>query len=156
MNLRKRSGVVALIIVAMLGGGVAFAAWMVTGTGAVSGVAGTTVNFTVAATTPASSLLYPGGTADLAGTVTNPNGFPVRITQVTLQTPTTGSGSCAASNITLPQTVITGLAIDVPANSATTVLTLPGAVSMIAAAAEGCKQVVFTVPVTATGTTIPV
>lgn len=155
MNLRKRSGVVALIIVAMLGGGVAFAAWMVTGTGAVSGVAGTTVNFTVAATTPASSLLYPGGTAALAGTITNDNAFTVRVTSVTLGTPTTSSPGCPASNITLPQTTITGLAIDVPGNSNSAVLSLPLAVTMLPTAAEGCKQVTFTVPVTATGTTIP-
>ncbi|KQS73765.1 hypothetical protein [Modestobacter sp. Leaf380] len=156
MNLRKRSGVLALLLVAMLGGGVAFAAWMVSGGGSVNGVAGTTVDFAVVASTPASSLLYPGGTADLAGTVTNPNGFPVRITQVVLQTPTTSSGTCTAGNITLPRTTITGLAIDVPANSTTTVLTLPAAVSMLPTAADGCKQVTFTVPVTATGTTLPV
>ena len=151
MNLRKRSGVLALLLVALLGGGVAFAAWLTNGTGDLGGKAGDAAQFTVIATTPATGLLYPGGTGVLTGTVTNTNSYPVQVQSVSLGAITTSNPLCASTNVSLPTPNVTGLTLVVPANSTGTVLSLSNAIAMDTDAADECKNVTFTVALTATG-----
>ena len=155
MNKRKRSGLLALLLVGMLGGGIAFAAWLTNGTGSLGGRAGDAQQFLVIATTPATDLLYPGGTGILTGTVTNPNDYPVQVQSVTLGAITTSNPDCDASNVSFPTVTLTGLTVVAPADSAGTVLALPNAIAMDADAADECKNVTFTVAVTATGTSVP-
>jgi hypothetical protein len=80
-KLSKRNGVVALFKAVLVGGGVAAAAWMVTGTA--SSQAASTVSLTVSAGTPTASLYpkpstgYPSPTVGaVVALVDNPNRSP--------------------------------------------------------------------------------
>lgn len=66
--------------------GVAYAYWTVTGTGSASAQSATVQNVSITATASpaAGNLLYPGGTGDAVAVISNPNKFPVTITDVQL------------------------------------------------------------------------
>ncbi|WNV75332.1 hypothetical protein [Geodermatophilus sp. DSM 44513] len=150
MNLRKRSSVVALLTLALVGGGVAWAAWLVSGTGTATSQAATVTSLEVSAGTP-QDRLYPGGATDLQVLVDNPNPFPVTVTQATFGavtvTPQAGK-TCAAADVATagPLALSAGLA----AESQDTALLLPDALSMLTSAADGCQGASFSVQVTLT------
>ena len=102
-----------------------------------------------AGTTPTSGY-GSGTTGSVATTVSSPNPFPVTITTATIgavtTTPLTGR-TCAAGSV-LPTT---GAPITLPAHSAPTAVTVPGALYMVSTAEDGCQRATFTVPVTVTG-----
>ncbi len=78
----RRFGVVALVVLLLIGGGVATASWLATGTGAASAAATTVQNLVVSTAAPTATL-YPkpaGGysnpaTGTVVATVDNPNPF---------------------------------------------------------------------------------
>lgn len=160
---RKRAGVVFSASVLMLGGGVAWAAWTNSGTGAANAQATTASGLVVTAGSPASTL-YPkpaGGYSDpsigaVYTTVANPNPYPVRVTTVSLGavaiTPLSGR-TCAAGSVVPTSNVPTALAtpIDLAANASATAVTIPGAVEMVSTAEDGCQGASFSVPVTLAG-----
>jgi hypothetical protein len=97
----------------------------------------------------ASSQLYPGGSADVAVTVSNPNSSPVRIGSLQLDT-TQGSGGFAVdgahsgcSTSALQLAAQTG-PWTVPANGSLPI-DLANAISMGAGAANACQGASFTV-----------
>lgn len=161
MKLHKRVSAIALFLAVALAGGVAAAAWLVTGTGAASSQAASAVSLTVTAGSPTASL-YPKPAAGYASPsvgavvalVDNPNPFPVRLTNVTFgavsATPLPGR-VCAASNVVAPAPVTLATPVTLPANSTATTVTVPGALEMIANADNGCQGASFSVQVTLSG-----
>jgi hypothetical protein len=132
--------------------GLVYAAWTASGTGsgyakAEQAQALTTVD--VSASTTAT--LYPGATGDVLIRISNPNPYPVEVTDVTGNgaiTPDAGHPGCTTTGVTY--TDQTGLTIDVPANGETET-TLSNAASMSNASSNGCQGATFTIPVTLAG-----
>ena len=161
MKLSKRTGVIALFLVALIGGGVAAAAWLVSGTGAATSQAASAVNLTVTAGSPTASL-YPKPVAGYGSTavgavvalVDNPNPFPVRLTNATFGTVTAtpiAGRTCAATNVIAPAPVTLATPVTLAANSVDTAVTIPGALEMLQTADNGCQGASFSVQVTLTG-----
>jgi hypothetical protein len=160
MKLGKRTSVLALFLAVLVAGGVAAAAWLVTGTGAATSQAATALSLTVSAGTPTASL-YPKPAAGygsptvgaVQATVANPNPFPVQLTSATFgaitATPISGR-TCAASNVVAPGPVTFATPVTVAANSSAAV-TVPGALEMLSTADNGCQGASFSVQVTLSG-----
>lgn len=153
---------VSAVLAVLMGAGVAYAAWTATGTGTAGAKATTFQPLTVSAGTTTAQL-YPGGSGDAVVSITNPNPFAVKITQVSQDsTPgkfvssdlsancTDASGSTHPTGVTLTTATGTPLA-SVPANS-TASITLTGKVTMSAASDTGCQGATFAIPVTVTAT----
>jgi predicted ribosomally synthesized peptide with SipW-like signal peptide len=143
----KRTSIVAGAIVALLGGGIAFAAWTATGTGTGTVKAGNDAGLTVSGGSV--SGLYPTGSQDVTVTVTNDNPYPVAVSSVAVGA-ITNDKSCSNTGVTtsskpaltdrLAPTGITG-------DSKSYTFT----VTMDANADNACQGATFTVPFTATG-----
>lgn len=153
---------VAAMLSVLMGAGVAYAAWTATGTGTAGAKATTFQPPTVSAGTTTAQL-YPGGSGDAVLSITNPNPFAVKITQVGQDTTpgkfvssdlgancTDASGSTHPTGVTLTTATGTPLA-SIPANSTATV-TLTGKVTLSVASDTGCQGASFAIPVTVTAT----
>ncbi|HYH61231.1 MAG TPA: hypothetical protein VD766_05145 [Solirubrobacterales bacterium] len=141
-----------LVIVALVGAGLAYAAWTANGTGSGYAKAGSAQALTtndVSATTVAD--LYPGSSGNVKVEINNPNPFPVRVTAISgagTITPDAGHSGCSPTGVTF--TNQTGLTIDIAANG-TQAATLNNAASMSNASANACQGATFTIPVSLTG-----
>jgi hypothetical protein len=145
----------AVTVMALVIASLGYAAWTSAGNGSGVAKASTAQGLTTVAAT-ASVGLYPGATADLALKVSNPNPYPVTVTDVT------GNGTITAdaSHSTCGQdgTHPTGvtytdqhnLTIAVPANGSTQVA-VSNSVHMGNASDNSCQGATFTVPVSLTG-----
>lgn len=142
--------VVGVLVAALLGAGLASAAWVSTGGGTGTGRAGQALPPTttaVAGSAVTSGLLYPGSSGDVKLTVSNPNPYPVAVTSVAgagTVTATGGTGTCTTTGVSLTSTTPGGT---VPAGGSAT-LTLTGAATMSTASDTGCQNATFTLPVT--------
>lgn len=147
--------VAILAFVVSAGAGAAFAYFGATGSGSGSANVGSMKPVTIAATvgTP-TSVLLPGGSADVVFSVTNPNSVPVSLVGVSLKTggtitPDSGHAGCTTTD---SDPVVTlnvpshDLPVTLPANS-TTPVDLAGAASMDVAATSNCQGASFKVPV---------
>ena len=150
------AAIVALGTLAAVLAVTAEAFWSGSGAGVAAGNAGTALPMTM---TPGTSntRLAPGGTADVALTISNPNPFSIRITQLSLNT---GAGTggfavdaahagCAVSTLSyIPQTN-GGAGWTVPAKigavNGSLPVTLPTTLTMTTAAANACQGAAFTV-----------
>lgn len=124
-------------------GGVAYAVWSTSGTGAGTAKATSFQAITVAAGTAGAGQLYPGlvpdGStvgADLKVVTTNPNPFPVTAT-LTL----TGASGCTTPGITLKS----GTTVSLAANSTSVNQTLSKVLGMGTGAADDCQNATITV-----------
>jgi hypothetical protein len=145
----------------VLGAGVGVAAWSSSGTGSAGAKATTLQAVTVTAGTT-SAQLYPGGTGDVVLSVTNPNPFPVKITQVSQDTSagkyvSSDQGSnCTDANATHPTgvtlTTATGAPLATVAASSTGTVTLTGKAAMSNASDNLCQGATFSIPVVVTAT----
>jgi hypothetical protein len=158
---RSRWGRVAsatTITLVIAASGVALAAWNVTGSGQGSVGADTAVALVVE-DFQLDDLLYPGLTTSGTLTVSNPNPFPVRITDVefgTIVITTAGPGcTVVASAVTF--TDKTGVSLFLAADTADIELTLNTVATMGAASDDDCQGATFTAPIelTAESTTAP-
>jgi hypothetical protein len=135
----------AALMVTSTGG--AFAYWSTSGSGSGAATVGSMAVATQALTagdaTPAQQLL-PGRSADAVLKINNPNDFPVTLVSVAGTTPPTASNGCSPTGVTFSD--VTGLTTEIPAG-ATTVVDLPGAVSMNMSSASACQGATFTIPV---------
>jgi hypothetical protein len=154
-RINRRPLVLAGVVVAgLVAGGIAFAAWSSSPTGAGRSQARTAVDLTVNAVTGAADL-YPGTTqGDVHFTLNNPNPYPVVFTSMAPAGPITNSvagdaAACPPAHVTL--TGATGLSLTVAANSTSPTLTIPDVVSMALAAPDGCQGKSFEIPMTLTG-----
>jgi hypothetical protein len=154
--------VVATAVTVFMSAGVAFAAWTATGTGAAGAKATSFQALTVSAGTP-SAQLYPGGSGDAVVSVTNPNAFSVKITQVTLDVSAgkfvssdQGSNCTDAAASTHPTgislTAASGSPLATIAANSTSSFTLIGKVAMANTSDTLCQGAVFAIPVTVTST----
>lgn len=142
-----------VVILCVLGGGVAYASWSANGTGVGSAKAGTSAGVTASATTSTSStLLYPGGTAPIVVNIHNPNPFSVKVTAISLSTEaapdsvTGGAGGCTTANALVSLTAIssaTGLPVSIAANSDGTVTMNGSPVAMNIASDNTCQGATF-------------
>jgi hypothetical protein len=96
--------------------------------------------------------LYPGATGAVKVKITNPNPFPVRITQVTQGTGaiTSNAGTACDASTGVSFTAQTGLSLALAANTTDT-FSLPNAVAMSNASDNSCQGAVFSIPVNVTG-----
>jgi hypothetical protein len=149
---RRRSTLLAVLALGVIGAGVAVAAWNVTGSGSGYAKAGSASALTIEdATASTVADLYPGATGAAKLKVTNPNLFGVRITTVTgagAITSDKGASCDAATGVAF--TNLTGQTLDVAAGAMQT-FTLAGAVAMSNASDDACQGAVFTIPVSVSG-----
>ena len=88
----RRLRLLAFVAVALLaGGGSAVAYFTTAGSGSGNASVATAQAVTITAGTPTSQL-YPGGSADVAATFSNPNPSPVRVNSLLLDTSQGSSG----------------------------------------------------------------
>lgn len=156
MNGRKLFATTAAVVGGLLvGTGVAFAVWTVTGSGNGAGAATVANSLTITAVTPsgAGAVLYPGGPAgQVYLTVANPNPFAVTITGFAWGTPVSANTTaCPNSNISLDANAPTTASISIPANApAGTAYQINGVLDLAHSAPNGCEGVSFIIPLTVT------
>jgi hypothetical protein len=142
----------AILVVAGLAAGAAYAYFTSSGTGIGSASIGTMQAVTISsATVSPSTPLLPGGSGDVTLQVTNPNSVAVTLVSVVGTggpvTADSGHPGCTTTGVTF--TSQTGLSTNIPADS-TTAIDLPGAASMSTASSALCQGAAFSIPVTIT------
>jgi hypothetical protein len=132
--------------------GGAYAYWTAHGSGSGTASVGTPLNVTVgAASGTTSSLLVPGGSADLLVKLDNPNAYSVTIVGISQSgtVSVTGGTGCTAANAGV--TVPTQAALNVSVATGTGVVVhIPNGASMSTSSASGCQGASFQIPVTVT------
>ena len=145
----------AAVVLALVLDGTAFAYWGGSGGGADSATTGAAVPVGLSPATPAAGL-HPGGTADVALVVTNPNAFTVNLGSLLLDTSRgtggftvdAGHSGCATSVLGFTtQTNGTGWTVPAKVGSTNGVLpiTVSGALTMTTSAANACQGANVTV-----------
>jgi hypothetical protein len=153
-------GGAAALAAVLIGGGVAFATWSASGSGTGSALAYTeqTVTLNAVALPAGDASLYPGGPAgSVYFTVTNPNPYAVKITNIAWGTPVSGNPSACASSLISVDTnaPVSGLSITVPADGTSAALQVNGVLDLSSSAGDTCQGNGFTVPMTVTGQQVP-
>ena len=146
-RMSKRTAVIGSVSAVALAGGIAYAAWTVNSTGSASAQAGQSQSVTFAAGTTTGTL-YPNNTAvNVTADATNPNPFAVSFTIPNTAVVTSNIAACDTSTVTF-----TGATITVAASAVGTPVTV-GTLKMPGATADNdCQGAVFSVAVTAGGT----
>lgn len=152
----RRVVVTAILSVALVAvGAVAFASWRATGTGTGTATAGTALAVSLSPGVPTGAL-FPGGTTSVALTVTNPNGFPVRLGSFARDAARGTDGfavdathsACPVTTLSFTTQAPAG-GWTIPAKVGTTSGSLPvqlaGSLSMGIGAASACQGASFTV-----------
>jgi hypothetical protein len=156
MRINKTTIGASIAVAALIvGGGIAVAAWTVSGTGQGAGAAAVASSLVVTPVTPsgANASLDPGGPAGpVFFNIQNPNPFAVTITSIAWGTPTsTNTGSCANPNISVDAAAPTTVSISVPANSTASAVQVNGVLDLAHSAPNGCQAVAFDVVMNVTG-----
>jgi hypothetical protein len=140
-------------------GGIAAAVWSAVGAGSGTGKSASTVAVTLTPGTP-STLLYPGSTANVVLTVTNPNAAAVRIGSLALDTARGTAGfaadanhaGCTLTTLTFATQTNGTTGWTVPPKSGsvngTLAVSLANALVMSTSAANACQGATFTVYLT--------
>lgn len=153
---KRRVALAAVVAFALIGVGVAYAAWTASGTGSGASRALVAQALTVNPVTPGqpAASLYPGGPAGWVYlTITNPNPYSVNVTHIAWSTPTsTDTANCPSANISVDGNAPTTLNVTVPANSVSGTLQIFGVLDLAHSAPDGCQGVVFNVQASVTGT----
>lgn len=147
-------------LAAMAATALVLAAWTTNGSGSGYAKAGSSSPLsTVDVSASTTATLYPGKTGDVEIKISNPNGFAVQVTSVSLNgtnadiTPDAGHSGCTTSGVSFSDQ--TGLSINVPAKvgavNGATQATLTNAASMSNASLNACQGATFTIPVTISG-----
>lgn len=151
MKLAKKLLIAAIPTTLLLGGGVAFAAWTMsgTGTGTATAVEAEDLTVTVADVTG----LYPGIAAqNLAVTVAHGNDFPITLTGVTFgtATPDAAHAACSPTGVTITPVAAASFdgSRDIAANTNGT-FTL-GTVTMDNTSVDACQGATFSISVNVT------
>ena len=97
MRTTKKAAVVGTTVAALMGSGIAFAAWTSTGSGDGSASAATDKGLSVSAA-PVTGL-FPTGTQNQAVTVTNNNDYPVTLDALTSSVTTHDAGTCKITSV---------------------------------------------------------
>lgn len=155
--LSHRSSTIAVGTAAavVMSGGVAYAFWSASGTGAVAAQAGTVVPVNASVTTVSSSttLLYPGVSVPATINVHNPNSVAVKVTGYTVPavaqpSAVTGAanGTCITSTalVSLATATASGLTTSIPAGGDITITPALNLVTMNVNSDNGCQGATFT------------
>ena len=145
--------VVAAVAAALALSSGAIAYYSSTGSGSSPASVGSPDPLTIAARTPTASLLYPGASAEVDATVSNPNPFPVRINSLVLGSggiaADSGHAGCDTSALHFTSQSNGGNGWDVPAKvgatDGTLDVALAGAIAMDTTAANACQGATFTI-----------
>ncbi|WP_136610873.1 hypothetical protein [Sinomonas albida] len=149
---RRAVATLAAVVLLLAVGAAASAYWLMGGVGSGNAAAGQLQALTGKALVqlaPGQAPLYPGGTADAAVSITNPNPYDVQLYSVAAAGP-------AAPDAGHPQCVTTGVAfqspaapltptVTIPANATLTV-SLPRTVTMDLTSDSGCQGAMFDLP----------
>jgi hypothetical protein len=153
-SIRRRTVTAAIVTMAAVAAAasVATAAWNVTGSGSGSAAASSAVPLVIEGFV-LDVPLYPGLTADGRLTVSNPNLFPVNITDVVFGTlvvsDAAGAGcTIVASHVTFADT--TSAALFLAADTEDIELVLSGVATMGAGSSNDCQGATFTAPISLT------
>src|SRR4051812_23390938 len=152
MQKTKRTAVIVGTTAALIGGGIAFAAWTTTGTGSGTATAGTDQALTV--TVSPVTGLYPTGTFNVPFTVTNPNSYDVRLSTITFGTVTVDSGHSGCTASVVNSNTGNGLVLndtDLVTKNGGVTSSVNFPIAMSNAAENACKGATFTVTLTAAG-----
>ncbi|MDQ1654977.1 MAG: hypothetical protein QOD41_60 [Cryptosporangiaceae bacterium] len=153
---RGRRAVIAGIVLSLAVSGAALAYWTAAGSGSAPAAAATATSVTVTPGIP-SAALYPGGIADVALSVSNPNSFTARVGALTLDTSQGTSGytadaghsSCSVAALTFTAQSNAGLGWAIPPRTGgtdgTLAIDLTNSLAMAASAADACQGATFTV-----------
>lgn len=151
----KKLSVLLVSVAAVSAAGVAFASWTSGGLGSASAQATTSKESVIGVAVSAADL-YPGALKSVTVAVSNPNDYPVVVTQVSDGTSNVVNTTCAAGSVLSTglgtATSSTPLAQD---GTTTTVIAASGSgiyrlqTRMIGDAADACKSQTFTLPLTA-------
>lgn len=147
MQKTKRSAVVGAATIALVGGGIAFAAWTSTGTGTGSATAGDAAVLGVAQDAAVGGL-FPTGTKDVSITVTNTNSYPIKVSSLVPGAVSVDSGHAGCTSPAVTFSSLTALTDRVAAGGTKT-YTVNAA--MGADSSNGCQGATFSTPYTATG-----
>jgi hypothetical protein len=139
----------ALGVLVFAGSSSAWAYWRSSGHGTGTATAGTLRVQVLSpdGSQPNATLLLPGGSADAAVRVHNPNALPITVISVEPAGDPVASNGCTPTGVAF--TARHGLDLPVPAG-ATAVLMLPGSVTMSPASAAACQGASFSIPVSVT------
>jgi hypothetical protein len=153
--------VVAVALLAIPVGGIAYAYWSGAATGSGSGQSGDITAVSVSSGAPIASL-YPGGQADLVVSVSNPNSSVVHLTSLSLNAVQgtggfavdSGHSGCGVAALAFTTQTNAGAGWNVPARvgavNGTLGITLTGALTLASTAASSCQGATFTVYLAAT------
>lgn len=140
----KRAGVFSAVVLALLGAGLAFAAYLSSGEGSGQTASSVAANSVISPQANGSQL-YPASTTTYTVNVTNPNPYPVRVTSITAaSSQAAASGACPAGTITSPSVANPSGVI---APNGTGVYSLVATMSVDPA--NACQGQSFTMPLTA-------
>ena len=148
----KRRFLIALTVTVATSGALAsavYAYWRTSGSGSGTASVGTASNVTLlAASGTPTSLLSPGGSADLLVTLNNPNSYAVTIVGAAQNGTVTavGGSGCTTSGVSVPTQ--SGLTISVA--SGTHTVTISNGALMSSSSDSGCQGASFQIPVTLT------
>jgi hypothetical protein len=146
-----KRAVIAGTLLSLIAFGSAYGYWQTLGSGTGTATTGTASPLTLSPGTPTDQL-HPGGSADVAVTVTNPNAYAVHVGRLALDTSQgtagfavdAGHSACGVASLSYATQSNGGDGWDAPANGSL-VLRLPGALSMTAAAANACQGATFSI-----------
>ena len=140
---RKRLAVLGGVLLVLAGAGVAFAAYLSTGSGTGATASSVAVSSTIASNTPGAQL-YPGSTSTYTVTINNPNPYPVKVVSISASSSQAATGGCPPGTVTSP--AVTNPAGTIAPNGS-------GSYSLTATMANdpdnSCQGASFTMPLTA-------
>lgn len=140
---RERLAVLGGVLLVFAGAGIAFAAYLSSGTGSGQTVSSVAVNSTISSNTPGAQL-YPGSTSTYTVTINNPNPYPVKVVSISASSSDATGGGCPAGTVTSPA-VANPAGTIAPNGTANYPLTA----TMAADPANSCQGQTFTMPLTA-------
>jgi hypothetical protein len=143
---RKRLAVLGVGFLVLVGGGIAFAAYLSTGAGSASATSSTAVNSVISPSSTGTPL-YPGSSTPVTIGITNPNPYPARVTSISAgsSNATGTSGACTAGTVTTPAVTAPPTTVIPPNGTGSYTLTA----SMKADPDNSCQNQTFTLPLTA-------
>lgn len=152
---KRASAVLGTAVVATLSAGIAGAVWTSpTGSGnsSATGYTAVATNITASSTNNSAQPLYPGANVTNTVTITNPNPYPVVVTDITQGSGNAAAGACTAGTVNFAtRSDSTGLAqtgTTTKAIAAGGTGTYDVVVSMASTADNACQGLSFTLPAT--------
>lgn len=140
---KKRLAVLGgALAILVIGGGIALAAYLSSGTGTGETTSSVAVNSTISPNTPGAQL-FPGSTTAYTVTINNPNPYPVKVVSISASS-SAASGACPAGTIT--STGATNPSGTIAANGTGN---HPLTATMVNDPDNACQGKTFTMPLTA-------